>query len=400
MKARFLSLMFLLLAGQHAVAYDADASIDYLLPDYDLPYYFTDSFNDLMEKDWHDDGNWGRDWQNDATAFAPELLYSLDQVISESPGPFYDRAVRTASWESKEIQQAYNLVLAILSGEREANSFAERAIFDTAVGTYSYLSCARYAQGLQDDLCRWMMSPIISLANLAFLTPVFEWLGLFEGQEATLYSRLAFINAEYFRVTGKQKYRDAAVALLSRMEHEADPDGDGIYEGSIFGWSQASPLAAYATLYEVTGDTTFLDHAERIIQAMDQDYLFGVPGETEAYWEVEHNSLGSDETTLALASSTHAQFLEAFTTLALSTRDPSYIERAERFLEFAVRHMYLPNLGEADPHFVHDIDWPVEQANPYSPQFEYNPAFCTGESFNFLRITWKLIELRRELVQP
>lgn len=366
----------------NASAYEADDSLDVLLPDHALPGYFVDSFNGLMRTQWHHDGNWGGDFQNDATAFAPELLYQIDAAIDGSGGPFYQRAYQTAEWESHLIDDAIKRFF--------QGALTERDAFDIAVGTYSFLACARYGQPAEAKVCRRIIRPIINLANFAFLSGLFERLGLFEGQEATLYARLAFMNVEYFYATGLATYRRSAERLVAKMEALADEDQDGVFDGAIFGWSQASPLVAFASLYEATGDARYRDKADRMIAVLDQGYLFGTPGETEAYWEIAHNDLQTNEHFWVLASSTHSQFVEAFITMWAASGEAQYGERAERFQEFAVQHFYIPNHGGTDPHFSHDIAWPVGVTQPTSQTLRYNDDYCTGETFNFLRLGWRL----------
>lgn len=374
-----------------ASPYDSNKSIDLLLPHYDLPDYFIDSFNDLNLNHWDSSGNWAHDVQNDATAFAPELLYLVDKQIGQGRGEFYKRAYETSLWQNQEMKRAFNVVT---SGA----SYSEWFVFNTAVGTYSYVSCAQHAKGLKDALCKFYMSTIISLANFAFISPIFDTLGLFEGKEATLYARLVFMNTEFYKSTGKEKYKEAARKLIEKMKSFGDSDDDGIYDGDIFGWSQASPLVAFASAYEITGDEHYLAEAQHMIDALDEEYLFGIIGETEAYWEVSHNSIGSDSENVSLASSTHVQFMEAFAILAISTEDDYYLVRANRFLEFAVQYFYLPNVVGSDvKHFAHDISWPVDQiANPNADLY-VNQSYCTGESFNILRVAFKLMSFEKGL---
>lgn len=91
-------LLFVIVAGR-ASAYSADDSLQNLLPQDNLPAYFVSTFDDLMWSKWNITGDWVGDWQNDATAFAPELLFQVDEAIGDSPGPFYQRAIQTGVWE-------------------------------------------------------------------------------------------------------------------------------------------------------------------------------------------------------------------------------------------------------------------------------------------------------------
>lgn len=393
LKHRTVAILILLffLTGQ-ARAYDASSSIGALLPDHSLPWFFVETFDDLMSRHWNEDGNWEEDVQNDATAFAPELLFALDATIrkdsGEGPGEFYRRAYQTGIWEKNLLKDAVSRFL--------QGGISDGEIFDTAVGTYSFLACAQFGLPADAGYCRSIMKPIIKVANFFFLSPLFQWLGVFEGQEATLYSRLIFINLEYYKAFGQISYRDAAEKLARKLDRLANAEQGGLFEGNVFGWSQASPLVAYASLYQATLNETYLEKANRLIAALDRGYLFGKPDQTEAYWEFKHNELESNEEYWVLASSTHVQFLEAFTILAIATEDPYYLERANRFLEFAVQYLYIPYHGDSDtPHFAHDLSWPVNQSYPAYDEIQYNDWYCSGESFNFLRIAWKLLEFQR-----
>lgn len=387
---RYCLLLILGLAANTGHAYDAHNSLSELLPDRQLPSWFVDTFGDLIDTHWDDSGDWSDDMQNDATAFAPSLLFAIDDAIGEGPGEYYQRALQTGAWEKHLVRDA---IRRFLRGQID-----EAGIFDIAVGTYGVLACANLAAGSDAAACRAYMKPIINLANFAFLSPLFDWLGVFSGQEATLYARLAYLNIEYYKATGLATYRNAAIKLAARLEKRADPDQDGIFSGDVFGWSQASPLVTFAGLYGITGNTAYLEKADRMIAALDRDYLFGIPGEAEAYWEMVHNGLQSSDDAWVLASSTHVQFLEAFTLLATATGDPGYLERANRFLEFAVQYFYIPNHNpyQNDAHFSHDLSWTVGVTQPVAGDIAYNDEYCSGESFNFLRVAWTLLEYQRQ----
>ena len=166
---------------------------------------------------------------------------------------------------------------------------------------------------------------------------------LFNGQEAVLYSRLAFLDVQYYQITGLVYYLNSAEKLMVKLEGLADPNNTGLFSGSYFGWDQASPLVAYATLYQATRDEIYLHKANVMIQSLDQNYRLGEPGVAESYWGYTDTNVDTGVTYQHLDSSTHMQYLEAFTILAIATGDSSFLNRAEMFRNFAVQYLYIPN---------------------------------------------------------
>ena len=219
---------------------------------------------------------------------------------------------------------------------------------------------------------------------------------LFNGQEAVLYSRLAFLDVQYYQITGLVYYLNSAEKLMVKLEGLADPNNTGLFSGSYFGWDQASPLVAYATLYQATRDEIYLHKANVMIQSLDQNYRLGEPGVAESYWGYTDTNVDTGVTYQHLDSSTHMQYLEAFTILAIATGDSSFLNRAEMFRNFAVQYLYIPNHNGTVPHFSHDIAWPAGGSAPELGDIVFNDLYCTGESFNFLRVVWKLLSYERQ----
>jgi len=381
-------ILFLLIMSGRASAYSADNTLQNLLPQDNLPAYFVSTFDDLMWSKWSPTGDWAGDWQNDATAFAPELLFQVDKSIGDAPGPFYQRATQTGVWEKHLITTAIQQVL-----HGQIDTFA---LFNTAVGTYSFVACARYGIGSDATDCKAYLRSVLGMANFVLLSPIFQWLHLFDGQEAVLYSRLAFMNVQYYQITGLAYYLNSAEELMAKLERLADPKSTGLFGGSYFGWDQASPLVAYATLYQVTHNELYLDKANAMIYALDQSHLLGESGVTESYWGFTETDAGTGLAYRHLDSSTHMQYLEAFTILAITTGDPYFLGRADAFKQFALQYLYIPNHNGTVPHFSHDIAWPVGASAPGLGQIVFNDAYCTGESFNFLRVVWKLLNYQQQ----
>lgn len=366
-------------------------SIATMAPDLPFEPFFVSAFDDLMQYYWQESGNWIGDMQNDATSFAPELLYRVEAYVGEQAAPLYDWAYKTSTYEYSVI---FNLIESLLRG-----NFEMWEIFDAAVGGYSYVSCSEFARGRRDDLCDLFLLPVLNLGSNLLISPLYEAIGTFDEMSAVVFSRAAQINIQIYQSSGKERYLTQAEKLLEKMERLTNEDDNGFYEGSITGWSQASPMVAYATLYAATGNEDALEKVEKITAYHDELFLFGEEGISEAYWEYSHIDIESGDGRYVLAASTHVQYFEAFTLIYEATGNEYYHTRAERFLRFGVNELYLEDKGARHdiylnyvrniPHLTHDITW-FEEDNNHTGTI-LSSDYCTGETFNFLRIYWRYL---------
>lgn len=392
----FASMVFITTSTQSSqpsgpVTKSAVPSIATMAPELPFEPFFINAFDDLTQNYWDESGNWIGDMQNDATSFAPELLYRVEAYVGEEAAPLYDWAYKTSAYEYSVI---FNLIESLLKG-----NFEMWEIFDAAVGGYSFVSCSELARGRRDDLCDLFLLPVLNLGTSILNSAIYEALGTFDEMSAVVFSRAAQINVQIYQSTGNEKYRKQAEELLEKMERLTNPDDNGFYEGSITGWSQASPMVAYSTLYAATGSEIALEKVEKIITLHDELFLFGEPGGSEAYWEYSHIDIGSGNGRYVLAASTHVQFFESFMLLFEATGDEYFHTRAERFLRFGVNELYLEDKGARFdinlnyvrniPHLTHDITW-IEGADDNTGAV-LSSDYCTGETFNFLRVYWRFL---------
>ena len=401
LKSTFLSLLLVsFIANSQANSNEETnvssiTSIGELASELNLAPFFIDSFDDMQTHHWQEDGNWKGDMQNDATAFAPELLYMVADYLGPAGDEFYQRAYKTSQYEYSVI---FDVLPSVFRWDLDAWQ-----IFDAAVGGYSYVSCNAYGRGVHKTLCDLFLIPVLNIGTWLLNSPIYEAVGIFDSLTAVVLSRAAQINVDVYRTTEQPHYLNNAARLMKKLESITNADDDGYYEGNISGWSQASPLVAYSVLYSASGDESYLEKVEKILAVQERDFLFGVPEVSEAYWEIAHIDLGSNQDEYVLAASTHAQFFESYVVLYEATGSEYYLEKAERFLSFAVNELYLGDLDasydgyldvvRSKPHFTHDITWVAGEID--GANAEVSLDYCTGESFNFLRIYWRLVMAKR-----
>jgi hypothetical protein len=264
----FAVILFLTLAQFHPAKTDADTpstktqgrkkpqekiKLDYKTL---LPYYadiFGTQLDLILNEYWSKDGNWKGDMMNDATAFAPMLLFK----IYEKTGceELYRRAITTCNYER-------GLIAEVVSGKAKFDLFS-------VFGIYGLLPCMQHAKTQPErDAAKNQLQSLIFLINGAMLLDIDQALFPDWKQSKSIALPMAASLSFEFCETEKQPaILNMAEKLIAKHEKEFYDPNTGLFCGPGFGmWNPALGLLAYARAYSATREDQYLQKANALIE--------------------------------------------------------------------------------------------------------------------------------------
>jgi hypothetical protein len=233
--------------------------------------YLRDNvFDKLNREDWSDDGNWKNDWQavNDATAFAPSVLYLCARGTSnENATELKRRADKTIDYEIALVDEVIN--------NFSRGNFDYQKIGMALGGSYSFIAARLYyprtginAQRVQIYSRALALAPALALIydpSLAEKTPY---------SPVSTIAYLAYYDLSLAEITQDQSEKTVYVLLgkylvMNIMEKYWKEDNYGGYYKSIYkvdetnvdgplAFEQGFPLSAWAKLFKLDSNSRYL----------------------------------------------------------------------------------------------------------------------------------------------
>lgn len=242
----------------------------------------------LWQDYWQEEGDWKGDMSNDATAFAPQLLFQLYKHTGDER--FYERAAATCLYQ-QQWARGY------LQGKQNAN-------IEMLLGFYSALP---YMQHAKDENERER-----TRLTLQWLLMTFA-----EGLSGT-------------EIDADQTFVDMLVSAMIK----APPEGGGLPKSTLRRWRSKSILVcAWATLEfcQLSPDRVLMNHAEELIAKYDRAYYDATNGQMT--WP-------DDE---CLSMQTGMAFMTYAKAYAL-TGKPNYLDRANDIIRKLRRNKILSSV--------------------------------------------------------
>ncbi|OIO42138.1 hypothetical protein AUJ62_01415 [Candidatus Pacearchaeota archaeon CG1_02_32_21] len=391
--------------------------IDYktILSNNEHSEFFSNQMTSLMSEYWSEDGNWIGDMQNDATAFAPQLMFKLYQETGNEE--FYARGMKTVNYQ-KELLKGF------VEGEGELN-------LDFMVGFYSVFSCMDYAKDkITRDSCSLFAGSVITALDYILINDVLDRIPetytlkhsdntdlsksidlsevYSEDMQSFVYSFASWVSSEYYERTKVNLFLSNAEKLIEKNENNNFNSSTGLFKGSSGGWSESAPLIAYSKIYLVTKDEVYLNKADNLIESLKRerkfidyeesafaDYYAGGGTYCDQWGNCEYVEVPvNDYPTTGF--STHIQYIIAFFELYKATNDPKYLELSKNFIDFGVNQMNLygayPN-GIYDqwlnkiqrvPFVSHHIFYTRDDSFDLGRILVNSQSYCTGDNFYLL----------------
>ena len=380
--------------------------------------FFSNQMTLLMSDYWSDDGNWKGDIQNDATAFAPALMFKLYQETGNEE--FYLRGMKTVNYQKE-------LLKGLVHGEEELN-------LDFIVGFYSLLSCMDYAKDkFTRDSCNLFSGSVLTVLDYILINDVLSRIpekysskdldsfvsnepnaklnldGVYsEGMEPFIFSFAAWVSLEYYERTKINLFLSNARKLIEKNEKEHFNPSTGLFEGESGGWSESAPLIAYSKMYLVSKDKIYLEKADNLIESLKRerkfigyeesafaDYYDGGGIFCDQWGNCDYVEVPVNDYPAAVLS-THIQYIIAFFELYKATNDAKYLELARNFIDFGADSMNLYeaypggiydnwfNKTQRAPFVSHDISYHHDNRSALGRRLVNSPIYCTGDNFYFL----------------
>ena len=369
---------------------------------------YADVFERQVRLLWHDywqeDGDWKGDMMNDATAFAPKLLFQLHRQTGDDR--FYERAVATCRYQQR-------LAHGYLQGKRNSN-------IEILLGLYSALPYMQHVKAEDErERTRLMLrNLLLTLADGLSDTEI-------EGDESFIdVLALALMNAlpadaELSKDTIRQ-WRSkftllCAWATLEFCELSQDRDLMKQAEELIAKYDRANYDAAkgqltwsyneclsmeagmafmtYSRMYALTSEHEYLDRASEIVRNLRRNkILAGV------FFDYAHVSVGDER----LFLSTIMLYLEGFWELYRATGRQEHGDAVRRALDFAVSEMQLSKVypaGIEDPWFGgerREVPFFAHHIEGKDGENVVSPDYCVGCNLMMLSHIWNLHHERPE----
>lgn len=342
-----------------------------------LPHYadtFTAQLHLILNEYWSEDGNWKADSMNDATAFAPMLLFK----IYEKTGceELYHRAITTCTYERKLISE-------VMSGKE---TFDMHSIF----GIYGLIPCMKHAKTQQEkDACKNLLQSLIYLMDGALLLDIDQaFFPDWKHNKSIALPMAASLSLEFYEAEKQPAILNMAKKLIEKHENEFYDPNTGLFFGKYYGmWNPALGMLAYARAYSATREDLYLQKANALIEKLKKasPVFVGVLFDSEVLKE---------EKTWSLYFSTLLIYIDAFWNLYISTGEQKYKDSVKRAIDFAIAEFTLSsaypdgindqwfnNQKRIVPFFSHDIHR-IEDAKKVSP------SYCLGCVFYMLNHIW------------
>ncbi|MHC4194008.1 MAG: hypothetical protein ACYSP9_07520, partial [Planctomycetota bacterium] len=174
-----------------------------------LPHY-SDTFGTqldlILNEYWSEDGNWKGDMMNDATAFAPMLLFKMYKKTGCEE--LYRRAMTTCDYERK-------LITEVMSGKAKFDLFS---IF----GVYGLLPCMQHAKAQPErDAAKTQLQSIIYLIDGALLFDIDQaFFPDWKQNKSIALPMAASLSLEFYQTEERPAVLNMAKGLIAKHEKE------------------------------------------------------------------------------------------------------------------------------------------------------------------------------------
>jgi hypothetical protein len=342
-----------------------------------LPHYadvFGTQLDLILNEYWNEDGNWKADMMNDATAFAPMLLFKMHEKTGCEE--LYRRAMTTCDYERR-------LITEVMSGKAKFDLFS-------VFGVYGLLPCMQHTKTQPErEAANNQLQSLIFLINGAMLFDLDQ--ALFpdwKQSKSIALPMAASLSFEFCESEEQPAILNMAKRLIAKHEKEFFDPNTGLFWGPNFGmWNPALGLLAYARAYSTTREDQYLQKANALIENLKKasPVFNGVLFDSEIL---------KKEKTWSFYFSTLLVYIDAFWQLHLSTGDQKYKDSVKRAIDFAIAEFTLSsaypegirdqcfnNQKRVVPFFSHD-------AHRIDGAKEVSRSYCLGCVFYMLNHIW------------
>lgn len=331
-----------------------------------FPFYaeeFEHVFENMVNKNWDESGNWRNDWGavDDATSFAPPVLYRCAQKHRDEE--LKRRADRTVEYEIRLIDK-------IIGGDRNMR------IITKAGGGQEALITGRqyYSRDLKNRTKIEIYSRGMAIGASFVLICRPEMVEKSAVGEVWTISSIANYNFRLAEITGnkmeREIYKRLGEYLIKNIleKYWKEDTYGGYYKGDFYGkklpegpvaFEQGMPLTALARAYKATSDNFYLNRAEKIKETLDKNL-----------WDEDRKGyFASVESDVKLLSGNN-QICRGYLLWYEVLEKESFVKRAEEIFDFVVEDIYCVE----HVFFGHDTrnpDW-----------------YCSGCNFRTLDNLW------------
>ena len=302
-----------------------------LLPKGQYVDVFEAQLNLILNEYWRDSGDWKADMMNDATAFAPRLLFEIYARTGNEL--LYDRAIATCRYQMR-------LTRDVLAGKGNFD-------VNSVSGVNCLLAGAEYAKTEHERAAsRNLLQSVLNVFAGALLFNVVppSMPDLDECKSIGLPLTAGTLLALY-EIHNEASLLVMARKLIEKHEREFLDHETGLFRGKRFGsWNSAMGLLACAEAYAVTRDRSYLQKANRLIKNLRRShgtfagvFFHDVSLDTKANW-------GANLSTVMI-------YIEALWRLYESTGNEAYKAAAGCGIDFVVEEF---TLSRAYPEGIHD----------------------------------------------
>jgi len=346
-----------------------------VMPNGEFIEVFEQQLNRMLAEYWQEDGDWVGDMMNDATAFAPELLFELHQVTGDQR--FYDRAVATCRYQLRMFNK-------VAAGE---------ATFDinSIAGVSCFLTYMRYAPHEPDcSNYRTAIATVINGAGLSMQIGAVQ--SLIPDAEKLRDIGLpldASMALQYHEIEPAPSMLTLGQMLIALHERDYLDPQTGVFRSPRYGdWGSALGLRAYADAFVVTADPSYRAKADTLIDHLRTydwtfDRIFFNPPrhrERRSEWSVYLSSL--------------LLFIDDFNRLYDATGDPQYHDCARRGLTFITKQMILSDVypeGTEDMWFddsIRVVPFAAHDLGARAGRKYVKPIYCAGCQWYLMSAIW------------
>ena len=221
-----------------------------------LPHYadtFATQLDLIFNEYWNEDGDWKADMMNDATAFAPMLLFKMHEKTGCEE--LYSRAITTCNYQKSMIND-------VMSGKRQ---FDINSVF----GIYCLIPCIQHAKTQQEkDAAKNLLQSLVYLMDGALLLDIDQaFFPDWKENRSIALPMAASLSLEFYQIEKQGMLLNMAKKLIEKHEQEFFDQKTGLFSGKGFGmWNPALGLLAYARAYSATRDDQYLQKANTLIK--------------------------------------------------------------------------------------------------------------------------------------
>ncbi len=335
---------------------------------------FENQLSLILAEYWSEDGNWKADMMNDASAFAPRLLFKMYAKTNQEE--LYRRAIITCNYEK---QMLGNVIL----GKQTLDL---HSIF----GVYGLLSSMKHAKTEQERaISRQLMELVLAIGGRGLLFDTEQ--SLFpdlQDYKCISLPFVAFACLEFYEIEPQDAVLDMARQLIQKHEEQFYNKETGLFWGTKFGdWNSALGLLALSKAYSVTKEEQYLHKAQELVKNLKKrSAVFGGVFFGEPSLDINDNWV--------LHFSTMLIHIDAFWELYQSTGDEQYKNCVKRAIDFAVKEFILSQAYPAGfndqwfnhqkkvvPFFSHDI-------RVVNGEKVVAPSYCMGCILFMLNHIW------------